>query len=170
MFTGYLKIAILNELQAGEKTGYDIMKSIHERTKILRPSPGCVYPSLKELLEKGLVKITKKKSKKYYSLTREGKKKIEELNAQRKKIFETVLNKLRAARISSSVKEFDEVELSYENLKLIKPLLKDIISLRNNLIKYLSIEKRYSSKIREIKKILLEANGKIAKLIEKSEA
>ncbi|MEM2121795.1 MAG: PadR family transcriptional regulator [Candidatus Woesearchaeota archaeon] len=165
MFKGYLKIAILNELQHGEKTGYDIIKSIQNRTKILKPSPGCVYPSLKELLEKGLIKISIKKSKKYYSLTPKGKIEIKELNKQKKRLFEIVMNKLKVAKISINSKDIDELEVSKENLKLIKPLLKDLIALKDNLIKYLSIEKRNNIKIKEIKRILSQANKEIVELI-----
>jgi len=165
MFKGYLKITILNELQNGEKTGYDIIKIIQERTKVLRPSPGCVYPSLKELLENGLVKIREKNSKKYYFLSEQGKRKIKELNTERKKIFQTVLSKLKAARISKDLRKFDDLELSQENLKIIRPLMDDIITLRNNLIRYLRVEKRNELKIKEMKNILREANNKIIKLV-----
>ena len=65
---GYLKYLILWILSKKDLTGSGIAKELEKR-KGTKPSPGTIYPALKELQEKGLIKSDEGK---VYSLTKKG--------------------------------------------------------------------------------------------------
>ena len=66
---GLLSYLILWILSKKSLTGSEIAEEL-QRRKGTRPSPGTIYPALKELREKGLVRADKAKA---YSLTKAGK-------------------------------------------------------------------------------------------------
>ena len=78
MASGYLKILVLKELNQSPMTGYDLMNSI-ESSQGKRPSAGSMYPLLKILLERKLIKGVEKNRKTIYSITVSGKNRIEEI-------------------------------------------------------------------------------------------
>ncbi|MFH1306112.1 MAG: PadR family transcriptional regulator [Candidatus Micrarchaeota archaeon] len=80
---GFLSYLILWNLSQGKKNGAEISKDLQIR-RGSKPSPGTLYPALKELKEKGMVSCDKKK---YYSLTKRGKKELNEAGAIFCKIF-----------------------------------------------------------------------------------
>lgn len=69
---GFLSYLILWDLSKRKMTGAEIAKEIEKR-KGNKPSPGTIYPALKELKEKGLIKADKNKA---YSLTKKGEKEM----------------------------------------------------------------------------------------------
>lgn len=69
---GFLSYLILWNLKSRPKNGAEIAKDL-ERRKGVRPNPGTIYPALKELKQKGLIKSDKNK---VYSLTQKGEKEI----------------------------------------------------------------------------------------------
>ena len=69
---GFLSYMILWMLSMKKMTGAEIAGELEKR-KGSRPSPGTIYPALKELKRKGLITSDKKKA---YSLTRKGKKEL----------------------------------------------------------------------------------------------
>lgn len=69
---GFLSYLILWILSKKSMNGAEITKEL-ERRKGTKPSPGTVYPALKELKEKGLIIADKDKT---YSLTRKGEKEL----------------------------------------------------------------------------------------------
>jgi DNA-binding PadR family transcriptional regulator len=70
---GYLKYLILWNLKKNKMNGAELAKELEKR-KGSKPNPGTIYPALKELKEKGLIKPDKNKT---YSLTKKGEKEIE---------------------------------------------------------------------------------------------
>lgn len=66
---GFLSFLILWILKDKEKNGAEISEELAKR-KGSKPSPGTIYPALKELKESGLIESN---DKKYYSLTKKGK-------------------------------------------------------------------------------------------------
>ncbi|MFX0108842.1 MAG: PadR family transcriptional regulator [Candidatus Hodarchaeota archaeon] len=73
---GFLTFQILWELRNESLTGQEIAERIAKR-RGTKPTPGTIYPALKELKEQGSIQDTKDeedKRKVYYSLTDEGKK------------------------------------------------------------------------------------------------
>ena len=68
-----LRVAILRLLkEKGELTGYDIIKEIELRTGYWRPSPGTIYPILKDLEARAIVTKRREGRRKIYSLTPKG--------------------------------------------------------------------------------------------------
>ena len=65
---GFLSYLILWNLKDGKKNGAQISEDLANR-RGTKPSPGTIYPALKELKEKGMIKCDKQK---YYSLTPKG--------------------------------------------------------------------------------------------------
>ena len=70
---GYLTYLILWNLKKEKMNGSELAKELEKR-KGSKPNPGTIYPALKELKEKGLIKADKNKT---YSLTKKGEKEIE---------------------------------------------------------------------------------------------
>lgn len=66
---GFLSYLILWNLSKKNMTGAELAKEIEKR-KGSKPSPGTIYPVLKELKDKGMISSDKNK---VYSLTSEGK-------------------------------------------------------------------------------------------------
>ncbi len=82
-FRGFgLKYWILWLLSRKEMTGAEIMDAIEEATLgWWRPSPGSLYPILKELTKDGYVEFIEDKNRKIYRLTEKGKEMLNEFNA-----------------------------------------------------------------------------------------
>jgi len=70
---GYLSYLILWIVKKRPMTGSEIAKELEKR-RGSKPSPGTIYPALKELREKRLMSIDKRKR---YSLTKKGEKELE---------------------------------------------------------------------------------------------
>ena len=76
MQKGYLKLAVLFALTRGPLHGYKMMKCIKELTLgAITPTAGGLYPTLKELEERGLIKgeWRTEERKKVYQITEKGK-------------------------------------------------------------------------------------------------
>ena len=69
---GFLSYLILWILSKKNMNGAEITKELEKR-KGTKPSPGTIYPALKELREKGLIIADKNKT---YSLTKKGEKEL----------------------------------------------------------------------------------------------
>jgi PadR family transcriptional regulator, regulatory protein PadR len=80
---GFLSYLILWNLSKKEMTGAELAKELESR-KGSKPSPGTIYPALKELKEKGLICSD---SKKIYSLTKEGQVELKKACSSFCKIF-----------------------------------------------------------------------------------
>jgi DNA-binding PadR family transcriptional regulator len=70
---GFLSFLILWLIDKRNMTGAEISIELEKR-KGSRPSPGTIYPVLKDLKDKGLLAMDKNKR---YSLTKSGKKELE---------------------------------------------------------------------------------------------
>jgi len=77
-FKGFLSFLILHEVRIKSMTGEDLAKKIGRRKgKVL--TPGTIYPALKKLRLKKLIKYKRFGRKKVYSLTDIGEKELEKL-------------------------------------------------------------------------------------------
>jgi len=70
---GFLSLFILWTLSKKSMTGAELAGEIEKR-KGTKPSPGTIYPALKELKSKGLITANKQK---HYSLTKKGKEELD---------------------------------------------------------------------------------------------
>jgi len=79
---GTLNMMILRVLQQGRANGYEIAKAIEQRsTDLLQVEHGSLYPALRRLEAKGLIKpewrvSSTKRRARYYALTTAGRKQI----------------------------------------------------------------------------------------------
>jgi len=86
---GDFKILVLSVLQDRPMHGYEITKVIQERAHgIYRPSPGAVYPTLKALLDRGMVKVTEQERRKVYRITPAGRNYLKETHAEAHKFLD----------------------------------------------------------------------------------
>ncbi|MFZ0888411.1 MAG: PadR family transcriptional regulator [Candidatus Binataceae bacterium] len=77
---GEVRLALLSLMSDGPKHGYELMKTLEERSGgIYRASAGTVYPTLQLLEDQGLVVSESKEGKRVYRLTEAG---VEELRRQ----------------------------------------------------------------------------------------
>ncbi|ABP94740.1 MULTISPECIES: PadR family transcriptional regulator [Metallosphaera] len=87
---GALKFLIMDALHHKPMHAYEIMKTIEGKFNgVYKPSPGSLYPVLKNLIREGLVKVEERDGKKVYSLTDEGLKKWTEAKANINSILST---------------------------------------------------------------------------------
>ena len=94
MARGYLKLVILNILSKRESSGYDIMKYVKETTEVFSPSPGSLYPALRQLREEKLVDFKIVGRRKVYHITKQGKAYLKDLLSKRKNFYEKVVKRL----------------------------------------------------------------------------
>jgi len=84
---GYLSFLILWSLNNKELSGNELAIELEKR-KGCKPNPGTIYPVLKELKNKGLIKEMNGNSfYKKYSLTKEGKNELDRCREEFGKIF-----------------------------------------------------------------------------------
>lgn len=82
---GMLELCILNDIRKRKMYGYDIVRKLR-RIQGLMISEGSIYPILSRLKRQGFVKTTiqdspEGPSRKYYQLTKQGKKMVAQMNA-----------------------------------------------------------------------------------------
>jgi DNA-binding PadR family transcriptional regulator len=80
---GFLSYLIMWNLKKKSMNGAEIAKELEIR-KGSKPSPGTIYPALKELKEKGLITADKDKT---YSLSKKGEKELKSACARFCKTF-----------------------------------------------------------------------------------
>jgi DNA-binding PadR family transcriptional regulator len=70
---GFLKLIILKLLSKGPRHGYALMKDIEKYTEEeWQPSPGSIYPALKELENEGLITAKVVGRRRLYDITPKG--------------------------------------------------------------------------------------------------
>lgn len=75
---GFVPFAILHLLKEEPMHGYQIMKELEERSGgAYSASAGTVYPALQELLDKNMIELDITSDRKVYSLTENGKNKLQ---------------------------------------------------------------------------------------------
>jgi DNA-binding PadR family transcriptional regulator len=88
MFKSYIKLRVLKNLNKESLSGYDLMKYIGEGGN--KPSPGYIYPLLKDLQKKGFILVSKDGRRKVYSITQKGKNLLEKLKNKQKEMINTI--------------------------------------------------------------------------------
>lgn len=73
MRRGDIRTALLAVLTEGPGHGYDVIKTLEEKSGgAWKPSPGSVYPTLQLLEDEGLVRSSEREGKRVYEITDEG--------------------------------------------------------------------------------------------------
>ncbi len=165
-FRGLLKLLILNELENREATGYELIQRISNKvTK--KPSPGSVYPVLKEMASSGILNCREVGSKKLYSLSPKGKELLEKIYQTEK---EAIFSKVKILRLAGVLNE-EEAEyintfISEKRLNWFKlHKLKNWIKFLDLLVKTVNLDAGFaeevvSEAIEKLKKFLEERGEK----------
>ncbi len=166
---GYLKIFVLRELVKKESTGYELMKSFENFTGTKMPSPGTIYPLLNSLLKKGMVTVSAKDSKKVYRISKNGKKILYKLMAERKKVLENIISMFGAIY---SRKEMNRLKLILNVMTGGKGHFSkdfDVINeMRESVIDFVR-SNEYSKKRDKFRTILSDTSKKLRSLSNKNE-
>jgi DNA-binding PadR family transcriptional regulator len=84
MERGGLRFVLLDALRSGPQHGYEMIKTLEERTRgQYAPSPGALYPTLQYLADLGLIRATQEADRRVYELTEAGR---AELDAQKERV------------------------------------------------------------------------------------
>lgn len=103
LLQGTLDLLILKTLTAGPLHGYDVARSIQQRSEdVLVVEEGSLYPALYRMEEKGWIasrwgKSDNNRRARFYSLTRSGRRQLEEQTAVWERIHRAISLVLRPA-------------------------------------------------------------------------
>ena len=103
LLQGTLDLLILKTLTAGPLHGYDVARRIQQRSEdVLVVEEGSLYPALYRMEEKGWIsskwgKSDNNRRAKFYSLTRSGRKQLEEETAVWERIHRAITLVLKPA-------------------------------------------------------------------------
>lgn len=100
MFKSHIKLMVLRHLSKEALSGYDLMNYLGEYEN--RPSPGYIYPLLKDLQKKGFILVKKEERRKIYSISPKGTKLLENL----KNKHEEMMNTMAGIGDKKEIKEF----------------------------------------------------------------
>lgn len=112
--SGELRYVILQLIAEKPRHGYELMKAIEDRLNgAYSPSPGLIYPTLTLLEEMGYATVsTSEGNKKLYTITAEGRAKLEENKAAVDAVFERMdkagaeFGRGRAPQIMRAIENF----------------------------------------------------------------
>lgn len=86
---GELRLALLALLEDGPKHGYELMKTLEERSGgVYRASAGSIYPTLQQIEDEGLAVSEQQEGKRVYRLTEAGKSELERERATVNRIWQ----------------------------------------------------------------------------------
>jgi len=100
MRKGYVRLLVLAFLSRRRLTGYDIMKEVRDKTLgFWRITPGGIYPALKELESRGLIKgdweYKGKRRRRVYEITEMGRRTLSRILERHHRIVETIQTLIR---------------------------------------------------------------------------
>ena len=158
MIRGFLRILIMEGLLKDDMSGSELISFIDEKTGE-KPSPGSIYPMLKKMSDKEFILLKKENIKKKYSLTKKGKKLIEELIKEKEGLLK------HCKRINNLKSEFENEETKCIDIEKAEFLRNsDLIEeFKNNLTSIMQ-QRNFKKKEPELRKILKETNKKIREL------
>ncbi|RLE47534.1 hypothetical protein DRJ25_02145 [Candidatus Woesearchaeota archaeon] len=166
MIRGHLKIIVLKGLSEKPMTGYSLMKYVNEKIGI-KPSPGSMYPLLKNFEKRGMIKSKESNGKKTFSLTKQGLKKIKELQKHKEEMHEKAVKSFKIMEAITGEKTAESKLINLlEKLKdgdpfeELNPELEKLSILMLDLLEKEQIEKNK----KKIKKIFKDAYSELKKI------
>lgn len=157
MFKAFIKLNVLKELDEVSLSGYDLMKFLGQFGE--KPSPGYIYPLLNDLETKGFISVKQDNRRKIYSLTKKGKKLLDELQKNRQDMLRKMTKFWKAI---ADREEIDDIIKSKVQLHKNKGYLKDMdILVRFHKALFSAYKKDDSKRTREIKRIINDCIKKV---------
>ena len=122
---GYIRIAVLILLSKKPHHGYEIMKAVRERTMgFWRPTPGGIYPILRDLEQSGYIEgewdTQKKRKRKIYRVTETGKNVLKRALAKQSQL---------ANNMNDLFKDYIKEVLNVETASIQAPRVPNIFSM-----------------------------------------
>ena len=105
MAIALIKMMVLRELNNMEQSGYDLMKKIGEISND-KPSPGYMYPLLRDLEKRGFVSFIEEKRRKVYSITKEGRKFLKNLTDTHQRAMKIMIKNFEQISTKDEMKNF----------------------------------------------------------------
>jgi DNA-binding PadR family transcriptional regulator len=126
---GEVRWALLSLLKDGPAHGYELMVRLEERTNgTYKASAGTIYPTLQQLEDEGLVKVSAAGGKKTYALTGDGEREVAR-NAQG---VDEVWRRAEARSEWGVMADPDAAEILGPALRLAKSALKAVVKSRGD--------------------------------------
>ena len=143
-------------------SGYDLMKEIEEiRGK--KPSPGYIYPLLKDLKENKLISEKKKETKNIYTITVRGKKVLKDLMEHTHKTSEIMLKTFEPISTKKEMGKFHKMHKIFLNKS--NALFKDMDifgELKQEVFRI--AQKDYDKKREKLRKVIKKAVADLKKI------
>ena len=121
---------VLKHLNKESLSGYDLMKSFETVGK--KPSPGYIYPLLKDLQNKKFISVKKDKRRKVYSITKKGKELLKNLEDKHNQMIKAMYEVGDKKEMNNFLRFKDYMENGNYSLKdknIIEKLHKSIFSI-----------------------------------------
>ncbi|MFP4111714.1 MAG: PadR family transcriptional regulator [Candidatus Woesearchaeota archaeon] len=169
MMRGYLKILVLKELETKGCSGYELLSRLKE-TLGKRPSPGSIYPLLKDLLENKVIDMEPDGNKKIYSLSAKGRSSIKRIMKEKEDLMLKHLDYLRVMGELGEDKENQAAVCLFEKIQADKMtaqmtgLISHWKSIEHALIEIVMKNKYFDNKAK-VNKILEDADGKLRRML-----
>jgi len=155
---GILKLLIMKELEKSSASGYDLIKRISNIVK--KPSPGSMYPLLKELTNAGFLNVKVDGNRKLYSLSEKGKLVLEEASRREK---EAILKKIEVL-VSSGIITTDEAEKMLHFINFKRELMMKLAELKNWREFVIALSKAIEKSKAEVESIIEDAIRKLREI------
>jgi DNA-binding PadR family transcriptional regulator len=126
---GEVRLALLSLLGDSAAHGYQLMTRLEERCRgAYQASAGTIYPTLQQLEDEGLVKVSASQTKKTYELTADGKKELE----RRAQELSELWRRADARSEWGVLNDPDAAEILGPALRLAKAALKAVVKSRGD--------------------------------------
>jgi DNA-binding PadR family transcriptional regulator len=162
---GFLKTYLLEIMSDGPIHGYALMEKVHKITGFWKPSPGTIYPLLNSLVREGYVEVISVNSRrKEYRLTRKGKNLCGDVRETKYLLSEklsSILSKMTPKTKSELKSYFRSASKEYASGPMQFPM--------HAMFSLLFRVSKSPEKTIRASEILIEANMKLARLLEEGE-
>ena len=161
MVIAMIKMMVLKELDNQEQSGYDLMKKISLSSN--KPSPGYIYPLLRNLEERGFVSCIEEKRRKVYHISREGRKFLNNLKRTHENTMQFMIKNFEPISTKEEMKELFKFQAKMTQNK--DKLMGDMDMMHKLQHAIFSIyEKDYEKKRQKLRLILKKTTQQLEKL------
>ena len=157
-----IKMMVLKELNTKEQSGYDLMKKIGGLNND-KPSPGYMYPLLRDLEKRGFVSCIEDKRRKVYSITKEGRKFLNSLASKHEQMMTSMIKNFEPIITKGEMNEFYKLHSKMQQHRDKTMSDMDVLDrLRKAL--FSTYEKNYDKKRPKIRSIIKKATQQLERL------
>ncbi len=164
MNQGYLRMLVIQQLQETPRSGYAIVKTIHEQTG-WKPSYGSIYPLLEKLETEGAVTVHEEGRSKIYSLSAIGKERFHDEEARRKRALSGIHEQLKVLASMGDEDAAQMADIIEQHLLKAAPMkeLPELVAMRGELHR-LMLAGAFQTKTKEIRAVAAKATLALKKL------